>query len=213
MTLMYPAKGFDIYAGTLTSAERQAAKNAGYDFIMHYYGGNSGKDLTAAELEANSKLGLYTGAVFEGGCNPAWFTADHGLYDAEEAIYQAQSVDQPKGSAIYFAYDFDPTPAEITGNILPYHRSVASIISSAGYKIGAYGAGVTMLALFNAGLLFYDWIGGAMGWAGSRGYKRLDSSSPSLLQGLPTTLAGVGEVDPDTAFRDAGLFILGGSNA
>lgn len=208
MTLLYPAKGFDIYAGTLTISERQAAKSAGNDFFMHYYGGSSGKDLTAEELQLNSKLGIYTGAVFECSDQPLYFTEHQGTLDATQALEQAIRAGQPKGSAIYFAYDFGPLEQQLTDNILPYHSTVAPIIRAAGFQIGAYGAGLTMNVLFANNILDYDWIGGAMGWPGSRGYKRLDGSTASLVQGLPTNVAGVGSVDPDVAYRDAGLFIL-----
>ena len=209
MTLLYPAKGFDVYAGTLSTVERQAAKDEGFEFIIHYYGGSSGKDLTAAELQLNSKLGLYTGAVFECSDQPDYFTATRGTLDGNIALAQAVRAGQPKGSCIYFAYDFGPLPQHLAGNIGPYHTQAAALVHAAGFRVGAYGAGLTMNYLFGKGLLDCDWIGGAMGWAGSRGYKRADGSQPCLLQGLPIDICNnTLNVDPDTAFRDAGLFIL-----
>jgi hypothetical protein len=147
--------------------------------------------------------------VFEGGGDQiANFSASMGVHDANEALAQAVKAGQPKGSCIYFAYDLDPPVQSFTNNIGPYATQAATLVRAAGYKVGAYGAGATLSYLFAKGLIDYDWVGGAMGWQGSRGYKRADGSLPSLIQGLPTNMGIIGDVDPDTAFRDAGLFIL-----
>lgn len=208
-TLLYPAKGFDVYAGQLTTSERQTAKDDGYDFIIHYYGGSSGKDLTAQELQLNSQLGLWSGSVFECGNSPGYFTSAQGTHDANQAITQALAAGQPKGSAIYFAYDLDvPSQAWLTTNLEPYADCVDQIVSAAGFRVGAYGAGATLSYLFNKHLIDLDWVGGAMGWQGSRGYKRPDGTGAALIQGLPTDVQGLANIDPDTALRDAGLFIL-----
>ena len=194
--LVYPAKGFDCYAGTLSQAQLVAAKAAGYRFILHYYGGSAGKDLTRASAVATSDLDMWCGAVYEaGGAN---FSGEQGLQDAQAALAMAAHVGQPTGSAVYFAVDtgIDATPA-----VLAYFGAIASLVKPAGYKVGAYGPGAVLKATLAAGTVDYDWLGGAMGWPGSRGYD-----GAALVQGLPHDVPGVTQVDDDIAYREAGLF-------
>ena len=194
--LAYPAKGFDCYAGTLTQAQLVAAKAAGYTFVMHYYGGSAGKDLTRASAIATSDLGMWCGAVFEeGGAN---FSGDQGMADAQRALEFAAEVGQPKGSAIYFAVD---TGIGAGPAVLAYFAAVAAIIRPTGYKVGAYGPGAVLAATLAAGTVDYDWLGGAMGWPGSREY-----TGAVLVQGLPHDVPGVTQVDDDIAYRECGLF-------
>ena len=194
--LTYPAKGFDCYAGTLTQAQLVAAKAAGYTFIMHYYGGSAGKDLTRASAVATSDLGMWCGAVYE--VNGNSFSGDQGVIDAQAAFQFAQNVGQPTGSCIYFAVD---TGIGAGPAVLAYFASVASILRPAGYKVGAYGPGAVLQATLAAGTVDYDWLGGAMGWPGSRGYQ-----GAALVQGLPHNVPGVTQVDDDIAVRECGLF-------
>ena len=194
--LVYPAKGFDCYAGTLSQAQLVAAKAAGYRFIIHYYGGSTGKDLTRASAIATSDLDMWCGAVYEGGGDN--FSGDQGVVDAQHALTFAAHVGQPQGSAIYFAVD---TGIDATAAVLAYFGSVAGLLRPAGYKVGAYGPGAVLKATLAAGTVDYDWLGGAMGWPGSRGYD-----GAALVQGLPHDVPGVTQVDDDIAYREAGLF-------
>ena len=194
--LVYPAKGFDCYAGTLSFDQLTAAVNAGYTFIMHYYGGSEGKDLTRASAIATSALGMWCGAVFEeGGAN---FSGDQGVSDAQRALEFAAQVGQPKGSAIYFAVD---TGIGAGPAVLAYFAAVASIVRPAGYRVGAYGPGAVLAATLAAGTVDYDWLGGAMGWPGSREYI-----GAAMEQRLPHDVPGVTQVDDDIAMRECGLF-------
>ena len=204
--LVYPAKGFDCYAGTLTADVLSTAFDAGATFVVHYYGGSHGKDLTAASLKATSAAGMWCGAVFEGGGdNVGFFTSSQGADDAEEAITQAQAAGQPLGSAIYFAVDFGPQPGQLASNIVPYFGAVAARVRSAGYKVGAYACGTVLVGLDSMKLIDYRWLAGAMGWPGSRGYQ-----GANMVQGAPPSdVYGLGfDVDPDTAYSEAGLFHL-----
>ena len=206
--LTYPAKGLDLYAGTLTQEQLVAAKAAGMQFILHYYGGSKGKDLTAASAIATSDLDMWCGAVFEaGGDQASYFSGSQGVIDATEAIAQATAVGQPKGSAIYFAVDFGPLPADMA-DITAYFGAVASRVHTAGYKMGAYACGSVLVALKALGLIDYDWLAGALGWPWSRAYQ-----NPAMMQYPTSNLAGVGSVDLDTAFREAGLFQVEVPNA
>ena len=194
--LVYPAKGCDCYAGTLTQAQLVAAKAAGYTFIMHYYGGSAGKDLTRTSAIATSALGMWCGAVYEVSGNT--FSGDQGVIDAQRALEFAAQVGQPKGSAIYFAVD---TGINATPDVLAYFGSVAGLLRPAGYKVGAYGPGAVLKATVVAGTVDYDWLGGAMGWPGSREY-----AGAAMEQRLPHDVPGVTQVDDDIALRECGLF-------
>ena len=204
--LVYPAKGFDCYAGTLTADVLSTAFDAGATFVVHYYGGSHGKDLTAQSLKDTSAAGMWCGAVFEGGGdNVDFFTSNQGAHDAQEAIDQAQAAGQPAGSAIYFAVDFGPQPGQLASNIVPYFGAVSVKVHSAGYRVGAYACGTVLGGLDSMKLIDYRWLAGAMGWPGSRGYQ-----DANMGQGAPPSdVYGLGfDVDPDTAYSEAGLFHL-----
>jgi Domain of unknown function (DUF1906) len=84
------------------------------------------------------------------------FTSSNGTTDVQNAIRAAHAAGQPAGSAIYFAVDFDPAPAQLPRSqkqiqadldaIDKYFRAIRAGISGSGYKLGAYAAGVVLSA-------------------------------------------------------------------
>lgn len=202
----YPIKCFDQYAGSNSDAQLDQLKADGYGAAIHYYGGSTTKRLTKASALQLTAKGFMIGVVFEAGGNELdYFTADQGQYDANSAINQAQViVGQPVGSAIYFAVDCGVAHPE---DVLPYFAAVAPVVRGAGFKVGAYGCGLLLSGLFNAKLIDYDWLSGAMGWPGSRAYvSPFDpSGKPAIVQGLEGMVDGM-DIDPDTVYREAGLF-------
>ena len=193
----YPIKGFDCYAGVLSAVALAKAAQAGCKFFIHYYGGSSGKDLTKASAIATTQAGMMVGAVYEAG--GAEFSAEQGEEDAKAALEFAAHVGQPTGSAIYFAVD---TGIIATEGVLAYFGAIAGILRPAGYKVGAYGPGAVLADTLKAGTVDYDWLGGALGWPGSRTYQE-----PAIAQGLPGDPYGFGfQIDPDVAHKEAGFF-------
>ncbi len=201
----YPIKAFDVYAGTLNVPQLQAMVKSGYGAVFHYYSHSPSKTLTKESAQNATKAGLLTGTVWEAsGDNPSNFTVDYGLGDGAKALEEATACGQPLGSCIYFAVDFGPTTDQLTKNIIPYFNGVRHNMDGK-YKVGVYGAGATLEALETAKLAEYFWLGGAMGWAGSRTY--LASGKAHVVQGLPTTVNGM-SIDPDTILKEAGLFTV-----
>lgn len=201
--LVYPVRGFDCYAGVLPQVMLAKAAAFGCKFVIHYYGGSSHKDLTKQSAIETTNNGMLVGAVWESaGDNPESFSSETGTENARAALSFAEHVGQPKGSAIYFAVDFGPTLVQLTNNVLPYLAAAKLVLAAAGYKLGVYGAGDVLAAAMKAGVADYDWLGGAMGWPGSRAYQ-----NPALAQGLPSDPFSLGmQVDPDVMHREAGLF-------
>lgn len=204
--LVYPAQGYDCYAGTLAPATLAKSFSGGAKFVVHYYGGSLSKDLTAASLKATTDAGMWCGAVYEaGGDSVLAFGNVYGKFDAAKALAQAKAAGQPLGSAIYFAVDFGPLAAQIEQFIVPYFQALAPVVRVEGYKVGAYACGSVLTALDTLKLIDYTWLAGAMGWPGSRGYQ-----GANMVQGSsPKDIYGLGfQVDPDTAYSEAGLFHL-----
>ena len=201
----YPIKCFDQYAGQNTDAQLDQLWADGFRAVIHYYGGSMSKRLSPASAYQLTSKGFQIGVVYESGGNElGYFTADQGTHDALDALNEAQWVGQPLGSAIYFAVDVGVAHPE---DILPYFQAVMTRLNGTGYKIGAYGCGLLLSGLFNAKLIDYDWLAGAMGWPGSRTYvSPFDpSGKPAIVQGLEGTFDGI-DMDPDTVYREAGLF-------
>ena len=206
--LIYPAKSFDIYEDEVAAASLQEMFDDGYQSVIHYYSHTNGKTLTRDSALASTAIGLWIAAVWEArGSDIATFTPEQGIADAKAAVAEAQAVGQPKGSAIYFAVDFGPTEDQVQA-VLIYLTAAATIVIGAGYKVGIYACGAILLAAYGEGGVFdYDWLAGALGWPGSRTYVSPydPSGKPAITQGLEARVDGL-DIDPDTVYREAGLF-------
>lgn len=208
-TLIFPAKSFDVYAGAQNDAQLRSLFENSFKVAFHYYSRTPGKNLTAASAQQLSNLGFWIGVVWEAaGSDPDNFNAVQGASDAQAAVAQALAVGQPQGTGIAFAVDFDPSPEQITENILPYFIAADEVVRAAGFQIGAYGCGAVLLALHEATAIDYDWLAGALGWSGSREYvSPFDpDGKPAISQGLETLAEGL-NIDPDVVYHEAaGLF-------
>ena len=112
-------------------------------------------------------------------------------------------------TAIYFAVDFDASSTDLTIAIEPYFQAARTYLADQ-YRVGAYGSGLICDTLKKAGVVECPWLGGAMGWRGSRTFVGYD-----ILQGLPTSSHEFGfPVDPDMARgSDYGGWMLANSTA
>ena len=111
-----------------------------------------------------------------------------------------KEIEQPAGSAVYFAVDFDASAAEIRTAIIPYFRGVARAFAEDNglpvYRVGVYGSGAVCAAVLDAGLAELAWLSCSTGWSGSRAF--LASGRWTLKQRLPALIAGL-DADPDDA--------------
>lgn len=190
-------QGYDTAETAVPLIAKSLAAKMG--FVGRYYGGSPGKDLTLDEARALSDAGLKIVTVFEAhGDSIANFNAAQGAKDAAAALKLALACCQPKGTPIYFAVDCDPTPAQISANIIPYFAAIKGVLAPAGYPVGNYGSGDVCTTLHFMELATYHWVGGAMGWRGSRAYAA--GNRWHILQHLPGDPHGFGrQVDPNDA--------------
>jgi hypothetical protein len=168
---------------TLTSIATDLA-NAGVVFAFRYYSTTTqidGKRLTLAEAEALAKAGITIGVVYED--NPvaiSYFSNSRGHQDAVNAYNAALAINQPPGTAIYFAVDSDFAPADVSGSILDYFAGVNRGMNDAAngnatYSIGVYGSGLVCSQIkSNSPFVQYAWLAESTGWTGSKTFSNWD---------------------------------------
>lgn len=132
--------GFDAAREVGSLAARLKAANI--DFVCRYYSRNTAKNLSASEAKALGDAGIRIVSVWEGaGDLLASFSPAQGAQDAADALKLAAAIGQPQGSAIYFAVDFDATPAEIANEVTGYFVAIQTAFAGK-YKVGVYGSGL-----------------------------------------------------------------------
>lgn len=104
----------------------------------------------------------------------------------------------PAGACVYFAVDVEASAAQIKNNVLPYFRAVREAFADGEYTVGIYGPGAVCQAVQDEGLADYFWLANAKGWKGYNAFK----PSASIVQRLPTHIAGGLDVDPNDAQVD-----------
>lgn len=173
---------------------------AGMKFVARYYSKFAGKAMTRAEALGLSQAGLQVAAVYQDIQNDIqYFSPALGQQSAARALAQAAAVGQPAGSAIYFAADFDPTPAQLSGPMMDHFREVAQAFSAgpAQYAVGVYGSGLACRTMRDAGLAAFTWL------SGSTGFRESESFRPqaNLVQIAPsrTICGGRLAIDDDVA--------------
>lgn len=130
------------------------------------------KVLRKPEAQALWEAGINIGAVFQ--YNNDKFesiTPERGKADAEHALEYAESViGQPKGSAIYFGVDGSWNGAAQMAGVMAYFTAVRSAFQRGGnrYRVGAYGSGLVLGQLLDAGLVDLSWLALSRGWPGTR---------------------------------------------
>lgn len=190
---------------------------AGVGTIVRYYSRDTGlptKRLSRAEARAFAAAGLRLAAVHEArrGDLIGSFTRELGYSDAAYCHpYAATVIEQPAGTAIYFAVDLDPSEAEIAGRVVPYFEGVAKALADAGpspYRAGVYGSGAACAAVLDKGLASFAWLAQSTGW---RDYKAFRDSNRWALRQLRATRIGEVDCDPNVANGDFGDFSVAAS--
>jgi len=127
----------------------------GYKIIGRYLTGTVGgvrsKAMTTEELEIIFDNGLRVFPIYQdGGYYAEYFVKGKGTTDANKAIQAAKKLGFPKGTAIYFAVDFDAYDYQVDSLILPYMAEVRSVFDADGsYEVGIYGARNTCIKCQN----------------------------------------------------------------
>lgn len=184
----------------------ECLRNSKIAFVCRYYSRTTkikGKRLTKAEAKRLSKGGLRIVTVYEDGPTEySYFSASRGTRDANGALRQAGVVGQPRGSAIYFAVDYDASPSEIRNNILAYFQAVNETMRK-DFIVGVYGSGSVCAALLKAGLAQYAWLAQSTGWSGSKTFRNW-----TIKQEPAKRVCGL-KADPDVAQEEFGGFVVG----
>lgn len=152
----------------------------GYKFVCRYYNTNNpSKNLTVAEANFLSSIGISIVAVWENG-NPTastYFSYAKGMVDGAAAYeYAINTIGQPGSTPIYFAVDYDATEVEVDGVITAYFKGLTDSFKQISnnhpkYSIGAYGSGLVCKNLKKDGLVTHTWLAQSTGWRESRMYK------------------------------------------
>lgn len=192
------SKGFDSAKAVTGRVADLAGK---YDFIARYYFHQSGfKDLlTFDEAHAISQSGMWVVSVYENGypTTAGYFTAEQGTIDANRAVACAQAAQQPQGTPVYFAVDYDSNPDDIRS----YFEAAHPIVKAAGYVSGLYGNGTSIDAMKADGLISYGWLSQSKGFSG---YEQ-ELGKADIEQGPEGTVDGL-DVDADTASGHSGAW-------
>lgn len=130
-------QGFDC-ATKLTVKTATSLKNSGFEYAIRYLPTTAWKGLTKEEVKAIQNAGLKLVSIFQRSANYAsYFNYEEGKKDGPHAQRLAESLGQPKDTAIYFAVDYDAQPKNI-GGVLAYFKGVKETLKD--YRIGVYGS-------------------------------------------------------------------------
>lgn len=130
-------EGFDC-ATKLNSTTAKGLKNAGFEYAIRYLPTSTWKGLTEGEVKVIQDAGLKLVSIFQTSANyPGYFGGSQGRADGKHAQMLAEKMGQPKGTAIYFAVDYDAQPANIR-RVLEYMKGVKMALKE--YKVGIYGS-------------------------------------------------------------------------
>jgi Domain of unknown function (DUF1906) len=159
------------------------------------------KTLTKSELQLIARAGLSVAVVFQHHNDSlTTFTDDvyynrpqakrRGTKDANRSLALARDLGQPRGSAIYFGIDgvddqFRSMLSKTTAGasdqqllnftkvyVRRYFVDVSAIVKPSGYKIGAYGSGLTCSYLLDERVIDYCWLAAATSWPGFETFER-----------------------------------------
>lgn len=175
----------DYNVGSIASA----LAAGGIDFVFRYYSAvDAAKCWTKSESDMLSAAGLQVAVVYEDGpTSIAYFSKQRGLQDSAHACHLASQLQQPAGSAIYFAVDYDASIQDVQGAITDYFNGVVQGMANASggnpsYDIGIYGSGlVCSTILSNVPGVSYSWLSESTGYTGTSTYSNWD-----VKQSVPT---------------------------
>jgi LysM repeat protein len=178
----------------------QQLKDAGFDGVIRYLSHDTtGKNLSSQEAAEYLSAGLDVRVVWENGAQNALGGQPAGVADAQSALGLANSLGIPASVALYFAVDFDATPAQQVA-INAYFSGIRSVLGSR--KLGGYGGYYVIQRLEAAGLIDVKWQ--TVAWSGGQVV-----ADANMLQNAQSAIGG--EVDVDINMHDDGAAWVAGS--
>lgn len=169
----------------------------GHTFVCRYYSPDPSKNLSAAEAEIWSNLGVGIVTVWEAGATDMLGGFPAGLAAGSASVRQARGVGQPSTSPVYFAADFDVQPSQFD-TCLQYLQGARQFLSAA----GCYGP--------PALLSFLATKGWTRGWqAGAWNPSGIVAPNAVIVQRTPQVTVGGAACDPNVAITsDIGAWSL-----
>lgn len=140
-----------------------ALKSAGKKFVMRYAWPGGGKGLTLSELSDYRNHNLAVGIVYESTSGRALAGYAAGVNDAKVAQGQLAALRLPATLPLYFAVDFDATPAQQPA-VDAYLNGAASVIGRA--RTGVYGSYFVCARCRANGTA--TWLWQTYAWSGGR---------------------------------------------
>lgn len=171
-----------------------------YDYVNESL---KGKTPQADELALIKKNGFRMLAVFQHSNNSVatFETPQRGSIDAIRSLALANLWDQPKRSCIYFGVDFDPSLGNEMDAVKNYATDFGNQVRAAGYRVGAYGSGLTLETLLDTKLIDLAWLSMSTGFQRSAEFAA--SKRWALHQVRDRNCGGI-NVDFDYANGDIG---------
>lgn len=129
----------------------EALLDAGKTFVGRYLTHTSGMKLSRAEADKYHAAGIDIISVWEDGFDAAKDGEKRGFKDGVAACEQARHLDQPRGTAIFFAVDFEAAGPDVQA----YFEGARHACREYGYALGAYGSKTVVGHLFDEDLIDY----------------------------------------------------------
>ena len=183
-------------ASILDDQTIRALKLGNVKFVIRYYSQYSWKVLTNAEAANLHNRGIQIISIFQdSGTNVGEFTEDKANDNAAKALELAESLNQPTGTAIYFAVDYDASDGDLAQ--LENYFSQVKVTLNGKYKVGVYGSGKVCNHIKQVKKLAnYSWLNHSTGHAGYDEYD--DITKYNIKQAENITYNSV-PFDTDTA--------------
>jgi hypothetical protein len=165
-----------------------ALQAAGIEFACRYLSHDTGKNLSRAEADDLAAHGVWCVVVWESTANRALSGRSGGITDAQTALAQATAYGMPSGRPVYFATDWDVTPAQQAA-VNAYLDGAGSVLGRG--RIGVYGGYYAVKRALDGGHAALGWQ--TFAWSGGQWDPRA-----AIRQGNQKKINGV-SVDLDTA--------------
>lgn len=150
------SKGIDT-STPLSASKAKEIASKGIKFVPRYLAPKSWKSwkaLTMAEAEYITDAGMMIISIWETTAGAAGEGTEAGKNAGIFAFQSAKEVGQPKGTKIYFAVDFEPSPNQFE-TIADYF--IAADREIIGYEIDAYGNKAIIDYLQSRGIIRNGW--------------------------------------------------------
>lgn len=132
-------------------------KRVGYEWVVGYTSLVPSKNITKAYIDACVAAGIRVTLVGQDGKADPLGGYARGVERAKEYFKQARALGYPANAVHYFATDFDPTNAELSGPVASFYRGVADVARTEGREVGNYGSDQVCDFLHNEGILKWHW--------------------------------------------------------